>query len=90
VLGLCQSWLTLDGCNMPAKYFERELIHEWDDEGNLDRLQRMTFTPSELRGICVMLSAGAGVVGYGFVARTIVQQFQNAWSEVEGYRGVQD
>ena len=50
----------------------------------------MTFTPSELRGICVMLSAGAGVVGYGYVARTIVQQFQLAWAEVEGHRGAED
>ena len=75
---------------MQAKYFERELICEWDDDGNLVRLQRMTFTKDELRGICVMLSAGAGVVGYGFTARTIVQQFQKAWAEVEGYRGDQD
>ena len=75
---------------MPARYFERELVVEFDDEGNLHRLQRMTFTPSELRGICVMLSAGAGVVGYGFVARTIVQQFQLAWAEVEGHRGAED
>jgi hypothetical protein len=75
---------------MPAKYFERELIHEFDDNGEVLRFQRMTFTADELRGVCVMLSAGAGAVGYGFIARTILEQFQDAWAELDGYRRVQN
>lgn len=72
---------------MQARYFERELICEFTDDGELVRLQRMTFTKDELRGIALMLNAGLGVVGYGFTARLIAKEFQKAWAETEGYRG---
>jgi hypothetical protein len=75
---------------MQARYFERELIHEFDDEGNVLRYQRMTFTPDELRGIAVMLAAGAGAVGYGFTANTIRDQFWEAWMETRGAISAQD
>ena len=70
---------------MQAKYFERELIHEFDDNGDVIRFQRMTFTADELRGIAVMLAAGMGIVGYTFTSRTITEQFQDAWAETAGY-----
>jgi hypothetical protein len=69
---------------MQARYFERELIHEFDDEGNVVRLQRMTFTVDELRGIATLLAAGAGAVGYGFTANTIRDEFWEAWIETRG------
>jgi hypothetical protein len=63
---------------MPDKYFEREIIHEFTDEGPV-RLCRMTFTEWELRAISVMLNASLGVVGNTFTAKTIVSEFQQAW-----------
>jgi hypothetical protein len=65
---------------MPAKYFEREVIHEFTDEGPV-RLCRMTFTDHELRAISVMLHAGLGVVGYSFTSKTIAKEFAEAWLE---------
>jgi hypothetical protein len=73
---------------MRARYFERELIHEFNDEGEVVRYQRMTFTPDELRGIAVMLAAGMGIVGYTFTSRTITEQFQDAWHETEYGGGI--
>ena len=70
---------------MQAKYFERELICEFREDGELERFQRMTFTVDELRGIAVMLAAGMGVVGYTFTSKTITEQFQDAWAETSGY-----
>ena len=72
---------------MRAKYFERELLLQISEEGNVERYQRMVFTVDELRGIAVMLSAGAGVVGYGFTANTIRDQFWEAWMETRGAIG---
>jgi hypothetical protein len=65
---------------MQARYFEREVIHEFTDDGPV-RLCRMTFTEHELRGIAVMLVASLGVVGYTFTSKTIAGQFQEAWLE---------
>lgn len=70
----------MDGCNMQAKYFEREVIHEFTDEGPV-RLCRMTFTEHELRAVSVMLTAGLGVVGHTFTAKTIANEFRQAWLE---------
>jgi hypothetical protein len=75
---------------MRAKYFERELIHEFDDDGNVVRLQRMVFTAHELRAIALMLNGGLGVVGYGFTAKTIAKEFQHAWAETSGYSDAPD
>ena len=65
---------------MQAKQFEREVIHEFTDEGPV-RLCRMTFTEWELRAIGVMLQAGLGVVGNTFTSKTIVDEFRQAWLE---------
>ena len=73
---------------MRAKYFERELIHEFDEDGEVVRYQRMTFTNHELRAIAVMLAAGAGAVGYGFTANTIRDQFWDAWAETDRGGGI--
>lgn len=75
---------------MQARYFERELIYEFDDEGSVIRYQRMTFTVDELRGIATMLAAGAGAVGYGFIANTIRDEFWEAWMETRGAIGAPD
>lgn len=75
---------------MRAKYFERELVFEFDDDGNPVRYQRMTFNHAELRAIAVMLNAGMGVVGCSFTSKTIVQQFQDAWKETDPYAFDQD
>lgn len=73
---------------MRAKYFERELVHEFDDNGDVVRYQRMTFTADELRAVSVMLAAGAGAVGYGFTANLIRDEFWIAWSEVRNGGGI--
>jgi hypothetical protein len=65
---------------MPAKYFERQVIYEFQDDEPV-RLCRMVFTEWELRAISVMLNAGLGVVGNTFTAKTIVNEFQQAWLE---------
>lgn len=65
---------------LPARYFEREVIHEFTDEGPV-RLCRMTFTEWELRAISVMLTASLGTVGYSFTSKTIAQEFMDAWQE---------
>jgi hypothetical protein len=65
---------------MQAKYFEREVIHEFTDDGPV-RLCRMTFTDHELRAIGVMLQASLGTVGYTFTSKTIANEFRQAWLE---------
>jgi len=67
---------------MPGNYFEREVIHEFDDDGNPVRLCRMTFTDWELRAISVMLTASLGQVGYTFTSKTIAREFSEAWQEI--------
>ena len=69
---------------MRPRFFERELICEFDDNGDVVRLQRMTFTADELRAVSVMLNAALGVVGYGYAAKTIASQFEGAWVELNG------
>lgn len=69
----------LSESQLPARYFERQLIHEFNDEGELVRLCRMTFTEHELRAISVMLNASLGVVGYSFTTKTIAEAFSTAW-----------
>lgn len=66
---------------MQAKHFEREVIHEFTDDGPV-RLCRMTFTEWELRAISVMLTAGLGTVGYSFTSKTIANEFAAAWLEL--------
>ena len=66
---------------MQAKYFEREVIHEFNDDGEPVRLCRMTFTEWEVRAISVMLQAGLGTVGHSFTSKTIVDEFRKAWLE---------
>ena len=70
---------------MPVRYFEREVIHEFHDDGPV-RLCRMTFTEFELRAIGVMLTASLGVVGNTFTSKTIAREFTEAWLET-GIRG---
>lgn len=66
---------------MQAKYFEREIVHEFNDDGELVRLCRMTFTEWEMRAISVMLNASLGVVGYSFTSKTIANEFARAWQQ---------
>lgn len=73
---------------MRAKYFERELVHEFDDNGDVVRYVRMTFTADELRAVSVMLAAGAGAVGYGFTANTIRDEFWDAWNQARHGGGI--
>jgi hypothetical protein len=65
-----------------SKHFEREVIHEFNDDGEAVRLCRMTFTEWELRAISVMLTAGLGTVGYTFTSKTIANEFAEAWLEL--------
>ena len=66
---------------MPGKYFEREVIHEFTDEGPV-RLCRMTFTEWELRAVSVMLTASLGVVGHTYTSKAIANEFAQAWLEL--------
>lgn len=66
--------------------FETELVI--DVSGfEPERLCRMVFTADELRAVSVLLNAGAGVVGYGFTARTVALHFSEAWLMTAGRAG---
>lgn len=61
-------------------FFNRRVTYS--PEG-FEYVMEMTFTEHELRAIAVMLEAGSGVVGHGYTARVIVDQFTHAYRDTQ-------
>ena len=62
-----------------VRYFDRAVIYDTETKSYM---VSMTFTEHEVRAIAMMLEAGCGVVGRGYTATLIQDQFAKAYREV--------
>jgi len=63
--------------------FQRRVVYAIAGDQGFEYMTEMRFTEHELRAIAVMLEAGMGVVGHGYVAKTITDQFTKAYRDTQ-------